>query len=125
MLKKIKLIIPLLSLIFILLLPYFVLASDGPVDRLTNVAHDSGYSTDARSTSLPEIVGKVIGVFLTLLGVVFLALLVYAGTLWMIAAGNEDKVTKSKDTMRRSLIGLGIVVAAYAISQYIFYSILF
>ncbi len=124
MLRILKSIVPVILLVFILLLPCFVLASDSPTDKLISVGSDSGYNTNSGNSSLPEIVGKIIRVVLTLLGIVFLGLIVYAGFIWMIAAGNEDKVTRSKDTMRRALIGLIIVVGAYAISQFVVYSIL-
>ncbi len=105
-------------------LPYFVLAIDAPADKLFNVGENAGYNTSARDASLPAVIGEIIAVILTLLGIIFLALIVYAGVLWMIAAGNEDKVTRSKDTMRRATIGLIIVVGSYAISQFVIYSIL-
>lgn len=124
MFKKLKSFIPVILLVVVLLLPYFTLAQEDPVAKLKTMGGDSGYETDPQKTDLPIIVGDIIGVVLTLLGVIFLALFVYAGILWMIAAGNEDKVTRSKDTMRRAVIGLIIVVASYAISQFVVYSIL-
>ena len=120
--KFLKTITPVILLVFILVLPVFTLAN-GPNEKLDNVAGSSAYNVTAQDTSLPAIVGKVIGVFLVLLGVIFLGLIVYAGFMWMIAAGNEDKVTKSKDTMRRAVIGLIIVIGAYAISQFIVYTL--
>jgi hypothetical protein len=42
--------------------------------------------------SIPEIVGGLIGVFLSLLGVIFLILILYGGYIWMTSAGNETKV---------------------------------
>ncbi len=122
MTKLIKNIAPVLVLVGILLMPCFTLASQGDLvsKKLKNVAKDGGYNTaNKNALSLPAQVGKVISVLLGLLGIIFLGLIVYAGTLWMIAAGNEDKVTRSKDTMRRAIIGLVIVVGAYAISQYV------
>ncbi len=124
MIKILKSSIPIICLVSILLLPYFTLAHENPVSKLNNVARESSYNTDPTKTDLPIIVGDVIGVFLTLLGIIFLALIVYAGVLWMIAAGNEDKVTRSKDTMRRAIIGLIIVVGSYAITQFVVLSIL-
>ena len=58
-------------------------------------------------------------VVLSLLGVIFLVLMVYGGYLWMTAAGNEDKVTKAKNLMTAAIIGLIIVVGSYAISYFI------
>ncbi len=122
--KFIKSFLSIVFLTSVFILPHFALAIDAPGDKLFNVGENAGYNTRARDASLPAIVGEIIAVALTLLGIIFLALMVYAGVLWMIAAGNEDKVTRSKDTMRRAAIGLIIVVGSYAISQFVIYSIL-
>jgi RsiW-degrading membrane proteinase PrsW (M82 family) len=51
--------------------------------------------------------------------VVFLILIIYGGILWMTAAGNEEKVKKAKELITEALIGLVIVLAAYAISYFV------
>jgi len=66
------------------------------------------------------IVATVIKAFLGLLGVIFVVLVVYAGYNWMTAGGDEGKVTKSKQTLSRAVIGLIIVVAAYSITYFVF-----
>lgn len=124
MFKIFKPLLTVLFLVSILLLPYFTLAEENPTDRLVDVGDHSGYETAPKKTDLPVIVGEVISVVLTLLGMIFLALIIYAGVLWMIAAGHEDKVTRSKDTMRRAVIGLMIVVAAFVISKFVIGAIL-
>ncbi len=75
-----------------------------------------GYS---QSTRLEDVIGLVITAFLSLLGVIFLVLMVYGGYIWLIARGDESKVTKAKDTIVNSLIGLVIVLAAYAITYFV------
>jgi RsiW-degrading membrane proteinase PrsW (M82 family) len=64
-------------------------------------------------------IGTVIKAALGMVGVVFLVLMVYAGYLWMIARGDEGKVEKAKDTIINCIIGIVIVVAAYAITNYV------
>ena len=106
----------------------FVLATDSGTDKaLTglNTAADGGYGagTSAGSsgimTSLPGAIGKVVGVILSLVGVAFLILMIYGGFTWMLARGNETEVTKAKDLIQSAIIGLIIVLAAYAITAYI------
>ena len=53
------------------------------------------------------------------LGTIFVSFMVYAGSLWLTAAGNEEKVSKAKKIIFESVIGLVIVIGAYAISQFI------
>ena len=62
------------------------------------------------------IVGRAINVVLSLMGLIFLVLMVYAGFIWMTARGEEEKVTKARKIIISSLIGLVIVVSAYAIA---------
>jgi hypothetical protein len=80
-------------------------------------------STQAYGT-LPEkdiskTIGKVVGVGLSFVGVLFLALLIYGGFTWMFARGNQQDVQKAKDIMEAAVIGLIIVMAAYAITAYV------
>jgi len=72
-----------------------------------------------QSTSVESLIGTVITAFLGLLGVIFLVLMVYGGYIWLIARGDESKVEKAKDTIINSLIGLIIVLAAYAITYFV------
>ena len=51
---------------------------------------------------------------LGLMGVIFLAFAIYGGYTWMMAGGNEESVSKAKKTLTNSIIGIVIVLAAYA-----------
>lgn len=68
---------------------------------------------------LPQIVGSTISVLLGLLGIVFVVLVVYAGFLYLTSAGAEDNVKKAKKLLTQAIIGLIIIVSAYAISSYV------
>ena len=65
------------------------------------------------------LVQTVINGFLALIGVLLLAYLLYAGYKWMTAHGEEEKVTQAKDSIRHAIIGVIIIVAAYAISVFV------
>lgn len=69
--------------------------------------------------SLNSGIGLIIGALLSLLGVVFLGLTIYGGIMWMTAEGSEERVEKAKGIITSSLIGLVIVLAAYAISVFV------
>ena len=45
--------------------------------------------------------------------------MLYSGFNWMTAAGDEEKITKAKSTIRASIIGLLIIISAYALSVFI------
>ena len=70
------------------------------------------------ATSIPVMIGKGIGVFLGLLGILFVVLVVYAGFLYLTSNGEETNVKKAKKLLTQAVIGMVITVSAYAISGY-------
>ena len=88
----------------------------GAEEGLDAVGTASEFST---TTSLPTLIGNIINIVLGLLGIVFVVLIVYAGFLWMTAAGSADQTKKAKAILTNSIIGLIITIAAYAISAYV------
>lgn len=78
------------------------------------------WGTVPGSTGLADIIQIVISAFLGLLGIIFIVLIIYAGYNWMTAGGEEEKVSKAKDTLTRAVIGLIIIIAAYSITYFVF-----
>lgn len=131
--KYLKQIFLLFCLVVILILPYFVFAASGqaavavtpPAPNTTsilgklNAVAGKSYDTTGGDTKLASILGLVVQGFLGLLGVIFVILIVIAGNKWMTAAGEEEKVREAKDTIRRAIIGLIIIVGAWAIWIYV------
>ncbi|MDP2631878.1 MAG: Ig-like domain-containing protein [Candidatus Uhrbacteria bacterium] len=72
------------------------------------------------SRSISEIIGTIIGVFLGILGVLALIIVLYAGFLWMTAGGEEKQVLKAKQWLINGVIGLVIILSAFAITNFIF-----
>ncbi|MDP2586273.1 MAG: hypothetical protein Q8P32_00670 [Candidatus Komeilibacteria bacterium] len=81
----------------------------------------SGYgsNTVVSAETLAQKVGQVIGMVLSVFGVVFFGLVVYSGIQWMTAGGNEEKVTHARERIIRAAIGLGIVMMSYALTSFI------
>jgi len=69
---------------------------------------------------LVQIIGAIIGTILAILGVLLVILILYAGFLWMTSQGDKDKLKKAKDIIIQSIIGLLIIFAAYAITNFVF-----
>jgi cytochrome bd-type quinol oxidase subunit 2 len=57
--------------------------------------------------------------FFSILGVIFVSLVIVAGYHWMIAQGAQDKIKEAKDSLRSAVIGLIITVGAYAIWDFV------
>ncbi|OGL77960.1 hypothetical protein A3F28_00220 [Candidatus Uhrbacteria bacterium RIFCSPHIGHO2_12_FULL_57_11] len=75
-------------------------------------------STDVRVT-----VARIINVFMGILGIIAVVIVLYGGFLWMTAAGNEEKVEKAKKMLVAGVIGLAIILSAYAIAQFVINSL--
>jgi len=101
----------------ILILPIAVLAAWSGDTGLGASASQAGL--DTTPGQLPIIIGTVIKAALGLVGVIFLVLMVYAGYIWMIARGDEGKADKAKDTITAAIIGIIIVVGAYALTNFV------
>ena len=82
-----------------------------------NLADSSGFD---KSMDLSDVVKTIISAFLALLGIIFVILIIIAGYNMMIASGDEEKVRKAKDTIKRAIIGLIITIGAYAITWFVF-----
>lgn len=74
---------------------------------------------DIESKTFSVAVARIIQAVIGFLGIIFLALIVYAGFTWMTAAGNEEKISRAKKIMSAAIIGAAIVIAAYAISYFV------
>jgi len=70
-----------------------------------------------------NIIARVINVVLTFMGILFISLMIYAGITWMTAGGEQEKVNKARDIIKAAIMGLIIVIAAYAITFFIFRSL--
>ena len=121
MFRKIFLVIFLFNLLFGFNI-FSVMSYDFKTESgITETAQPAGYNTEEETgaSALSEKIGKIIETILSFLGVIFLLLMIYGGYTWMTARGNEQEVEKAKSLIRNALIGLIIVLAAYAITAFV------
>lgn len=86
---------------------------------LEEAGETAGFDTSAGDTQLEQTIGTIISVILGFLGVVFLVLTIWAGFLWMTAGGKDEQVAKAKNMLIRAVIGLIIILSAYAITSFV------
>ncbi len=80
-----------------------------------NVGSTTGLGTkDVRQT-----IASIINVALSLLGIIVLVIIIYGGFLWMTAGGNDDRVAEAKKWIFGGIIGLVIILSAYAIASFV------
>ena len=72
------------------------------------------------STADPRVVvGRIINVVLGFLGVIAVGIILLGGFKWMTAGGNEDKVGEAKKLLGAGVIGLVIILSAWAIATFV------
>ena len=64
-------------------------------------------------------VTKLINVLLSLLGIVAVVIILVAGFKWMTAGGNDDKVSEARKMLFAGVIGLAIILSAWAIAKFV------
>ena len=108
----------LFDVFFLSAIPVIAAGDTGKIikEGLNKTANESGFSN---ALSLPEVIGKLISVVLGAVGIVFIIIAVYAGIMYMTAAGETEKVKKSKSMLIQAVIGIIIIVGAYAISNFV------
>lgn len=86
---------------------------------LSDVSSQNTGLSDGGGAGLAGIIGGIIQTLLGVLGVVLLIIIIYSGILWMTAGGNTDQVGKAKSWMINSVIGLLIILASLALSEFV------
>ncbi|MFH1173150.1 MAG: hypothetical protein V1692_01310 [bacterium] len=115
-LLKTKIITLSILLFLFIVAPLSAASLDDWDDELINAQGETGY----KPAQAPEdIVGAIIKTALSLVGVIFLILIIYGGFLWMTAGGKEDQIKKAQNIIQNSVIGLAIVLAAYGITYFV------
>lgn len=71
-------------------------------------------AADPRATA-----ARIINVALGFLGIIAVVIVLYGGFMWMTAAGNEERISKAKQILSAGVIGLVIIIMAWAIASYV------
>lgn len=117
--KRILLAISFVFLFLVLGFANFVFAGDDNYGLEATAKEGYGDKIPFQNEAPAGIIGKVIGAGLAFIGVLFFGLMIYGGIIWMMARGNDQDVEKAKNLIISAIIGLIIVLSAYAITSYI------
>lgn len=96
--------------------------TENALDKMNPISDVYGASSST-APSISEIVASIIQYALSFLGVIFLILLIYGGFIWMTASGDQEKITKSKEILQSSIIGLIIILTSYTITYFVIESL--
>lgn len=82
-------------------------------------AVEGGLALGGGAQDLRVTIANIIRVALGLLGIVALVIVIYGGFVYMTSGGSEDKVAQGKKILINGAIGLGIIMASFAITQFV------
>ena len=93
----------------------------------SEVPEDSEYGSAVLTNPLGDdknsdpniLIGKIINQALGVVGSIGLVLFVYAGFTWMLAAGNAEKISKAKDIIIWTTLGMLVIFSAYAMVRFV------
>ncbi len=78
-----------------------------------------GASTGLGSQDIRATIGTIIKVALGLIGIIALVIVIAGGFIWMTSFGDEAKVEKAKNMILMGIVGLAIILSAYAITSFV------
>lgn len=80
-------------------------------------------ATQLSNVTLPTAIGRIVRIVLTFLGLIAVVIIILGGFQWMTSGGNEEKIASAKKLMGAGIIGLIIIVLAYAIASFVISSV--
>lgn len=82
-----------------------------------------GSYTGLTHTDIRVTIANIIRTAMGMLGIVAVLIVLYGGFRWMTAAGNQEQIDEAKKVLIAGVIGLIIIVSAYAVATFIINSL--
>ncbi|MFA7286051.1 MAG: hypothetical protein WC052_00040 [Patescibacteria group bacterium] len=116
-----------------LILPFAAFAQEfgntGPITDTELGINEGGTISEniglgGQDGDIKTVIARIVRVLLGFLGIIAVLIVLYGGFQWMTAAGNEERVSSARATLTAGLIGLIIILSAYAIASFIISTLL-
>ncbi|MFW0862708.1 MAG: hypothetical protein ACKKL6_03960 [Candidatus Komeilibacteria bacterium] len=113
-----------LLLTFLILLtiatPLVSLASlQDDINAKNELVETAALGADYEPATPQDIIVNIIRIALSLLSIIFIILIIVSGYQWMMAGGNSTVIDAAKKRIINAVIGLIIVIAAFAITEFV------
>lgn len=83
--------------------------------EVNDFGDELGFSEESLETQIVDIIQWILG-FLALIAVI---MIIYGGFVWLTAAGNEERIASAKKVISAAIIGLVIILLAWAIVWFV------
>lgn len=78
-----------------------------------------GASTGLGQRDIRTTIADIIKVALGLIGIIAVVIMISGGFIWMTSFGNDEKVSKAKSMILMGIVGLAIILTAYALTTFV------
>ena len=97
------------------------LAMDAPVFANAKSEVTSGVSSvnDGNSTDLPSFITNIVNILLFLAGAIAVIVIIIGGIRYVMSSGDAGQVQAAKNTILYAVVGLVVVIMAYAIVNFV------
>lgn len=108
------------------LLGAFILApvaSVGAIDPLADVCSttpDSAICQNRGADSATSLIGTIVNVLLFVVGILSVIMIIVSGIFYVTSSGDAGKLSKAKNTLTYSIVGLLVSFLAFAIVNWVF-----
>lgn len=116
--KRIAVLASIITLSIVFSMPFQASAQGERARELTGLT-EFEEDLELGKKDLRETVADIINAALGLLGIVAVVIVVIGGFLWMTAGGSGEQVEKAKGWIFSGIIGLAIILSAYAITRFV------
>jgi len=117
--KLTKHLLSLTLLISLVAVPAATLASSGNLNLNDLGVGEIDNTLDLGRRSPIETVTRLINTAMIFLGIIAVAIILFAGFKWMTAGGSDDKIGEARKLMTSGVIGLIIILSAWGIAYFI------
>ena len=117
--KLTKHLLSLTLLISLVAVPAATLASSGNLNLNDLGVGEIDTTLDLGRRSPVETVTRLINTAMIFLGIIAVAIILFAGFKWMTAGGSDDKIGEARKLMTSGVVGLIIILSAWGIAYFI------
>ena len=110
------------ALVATMALPMVAMAQGG-VTANELLPNEIGTNIGTGTTDIRITIARIIRTAMSLLGIIAVLIILYGGFKWMTAAGSEEAVGDAKKIITAGIIGLIIILTAYAIASFVINSL--
>src|SRR3989339_697201 len=73
----------------------------------------------ATGVDITIVIARLIRTFISILGIIAVVFILYGGWMWITSKGEQDKLRKAQQVIINAVIGLVLVLSAFAIAQFV------